>query len=223
MLSSAQYNTSTPLLDYAWPRDQDVAATPWVDIHDNPADYYNTDRYALPVRLQLPDHMSLTDVLTVAQFLAGHSFLFHPKADILGKRQTRKAEEQAQEDNEEEVKPPLVTVDIGGAKPDEEVELPVAPAANIGGSPGVERNEEVEEGTEDSEDASKESPPHRTSSRKKRSAPDDGDDADAPVRKSKRLQKDTPPAGKSARALRAGATTGNKVCLMPLTVIVPPN
>jgi len=208
MQSFAQYNISTPLLDYAWPRDQDIAATPWADIYDNPADYYNTDQFPLPARLQSPDIMSVTDVLILAQFLASHTFLFHTKADILGKRQTRKAEEETQNLEEEEVEPPLKVPVYGSPQAqtqnldEEEVEPP--PESPASGSPGAQPDGQVE-GT----DAKNEPPLHQTSSRKKRSTPDNDDE---PVRKSKRLKKD------SARVLEAKAMTvlknseaGNKV------------
>src|SRR5215471_2182563 len=132
MCSSAQYNTLNCLPDHAWPKDQDIAATPWSDIHDNPSDYYDTNKFALPVRLQAPDRMSPTDVLKAAEYLASHSFLFYPKANILDKRRTRKAEEEAEYDDEEEVDsrpavdeeevdPDSATADMGNdAKLDEE-------------------------------------------------------------------------------------------------------
>jgi hypothetical protein len=232
MCSSAQYNTLTRFLDHAWPKDQDIAATPWADIHDNPSDYYDTNQFALPVRLQSPDHMSLTDVLKVAEYLASHSFLFHPKANILDKRRTRKAEEEAQDDDamldEEEVDPDLVTANMGGdAKLDEEEVDSDLAMANMSDDAKLDE-EEVEEGTGHGKDAKTQPPPRRTS-RTKRSAPDNSADADAPVRKSRRLQKEIP-AVSSARPLKRKATTavkdsgaGNKVCPMPSTVIVPPS
>jgi hypothetical protein len=264
MCSSAQYNTLTRLPDHAWPKDQDIAATPWADIHDNPSDYYDTNQFALPVLLQSPDHMSLTDVLKVAEYLASHSFLFYPKANILDKRRTRKAEEEAQDDDEEEVNP-LVTADVGGtpgtkldeeevdgdakldeeevdgdAKLDEEEvdgdakldEEEVDSDAKLDeeevDSDAKLDEEEVEEGTEHDKDAKTQPPPCRTS-RTKRSAPDNSADADAPVRKSMRLQKEIP-AVSSARPLKRKATTAvkgsgadNKVCSMPSTDIVPPS
>jgi hypothetical protein len=232
MCSSAQYNTLTRFLDHAWPKDQDIAATPWADIHDNPSDYYDTNQFALSVRLQSPDHMSLTDVLKVAEYLASHSFLFHPKANILDKRRTRKAEEEAQDDDamldEEEVDPDLVTANMGGdAKLDEEEVDSDLAMANMSDDAKLDE-EEVEEGTGHGKDAKTQPPPRRTS-RTKRSAPDNSADADAPVRKSRRLQKEIP-AVSSARPLKRKATTavkdsgaGNKVCPMPSTVIVPPS
>lgn len=183
MCSSAQYNILTRLPDHAWPKDQEIAATPWADIHDNPLDYYDTNEFALPVRLQSPDHMSLTDVLKVAEYLASHAFLFHPKANILDKRRARKAEEEAQDDDEEEVDPPLVTANVGGLPDtglgeefdpdsatanmsddvvlDEEEVDPDSVTANMGDDATLDE-EEVEEGTEDGKDTKMQPPPRRT-------------------------------------------------------------
>ena len=86
MSRPARYNLITTCLDYAWPMDRDVAATPWADIQDNPSDYYDTDQFTLPARLQSPEHLSLTNVLMITQYLATHSFVFCSKADILKKR-----------------------------------------------------------------------------------------------------------------------------------------
>jgi hypothetical protein len=207
MCSSAQYNTLNRLPDHAWPKDQDIAATPWADIRDNPSDYYDTNKFALPLLLQSPDHMSPTDVLKVAEYLASHSFLFYPKADILDKRRTRKAEEEAQDDDEEDVDPSAnldeeeVVSDSGmgnDAKPDEE---------------------EVEEVTEHGKGAEMQPPPRRTS-RTKHSSPDNIADADAPVRRGKRLKKES---FKRKATTAEGSGAGKKVCSMPLTVIVPPS
>jgi hypothetical protein len=150
--------------------------------------------------------------------------------------------------DEEEVDPDLVTANMGGdAKLDEEEVDPDLVTANMGGDAKLDEEEvdsdlamanmsddakldeeEVEEGTGHGKDAKTQPPPRRTS-RTKRSAPDNSADADAPVRKSRRLQKEIP-AVSSARPLKRKATTavkdsgaGNKVCPMPSTVIVPPS
>jgi hypothetical protein len=247
--------------------DQDIAAVPWADIYENPSDYYDTNHFALPAQLQSPDHLSLTNVLMIAQYLASHSFSFRPKADILDKRRNRNAEKEAQHDDGEEVDSDsaLGMDKTGGQKrgedestdkgedkrrnrnagkeaqhdDGEEVDSDSAMGMDkIGGEKrgedeSTDKGESGDEETADGEDAKKKPHPRRTSSRTKRSATDNGTDADAvppPGRKSKRIQKDTAPADKATRPPKrkatgtdGGSTAGNKVCLTPLAIVVLPN
>jgi hypothetical protein len=159
--------------------------------------------------------MSLSDVLTFAQHLASHSFLFRPKADILDKSRSREAEDEEHLNDEEEVEPPPGPPDVGGPKPDEEEVDPLPETADVDGSGSTKLDEE-----EEVEDANKQRPPCRTTGRTKHKAPDDSADASAPTWKSMRLLKDRLPAGSSARpkqkvaAVVEGSEAGNKVCLM---------
>jgi hypothetical protein len=76
--------------DRSWPKDHQVAATPWVDIYNNPLNYYDTTRFTLPVHLQSPECMSSADVLVLGEYLAtaisseaDDSFTFCSKVEIL--------------------------------------------------------------------------------------------------------------------------------------------
>jgi hypothetical protein len=96
-------------LGHTWPRDQQIAATPWADISNNPSDYYDSECFTLPVKLQAPERMSPTHVLILAEYLAATSsanadepFMFRHKDDIHRRTGDRHADEEAQHTTGEE-------------------------------------------------------------------------------------------------------------------------
>ena len=67
-------------LDYS---NENIPAIPWANIHDNPSEYFDAD---IPVKLQSPETLSLSEVLRLAEYLASSTepFMFRRKAEISG-------------------------------------------------------------------------------------------------------------------------------------------
>jgi hypothetical protein len=92
-------------LDFGWPKDEEVAAVPWGDLEAHPTDYYDTERYSIPVALNSPAHLTNMQVLTLAEHLAhltADPFVFRDKATILDRRRNRKVGQAMMGDADED-------------------------------------------------------------------------------------------------------------------------
>jgi hypothetical protein len=95
---------------YSWPSDRLTAAIPWADISNHPSDYYDSERFTIPVKLQAPALLSSVHVLILSEYLTSlgteRPFAFRQKEEICGRSSVRQADDDAAQtagDEEEDV------------------------------------------------------------------------------------------------------------------------
>jgi len=89
-------------IGYTWPSDKDMAAIPWADISHHPSDYYNTDCFAVPFNLRAPDHLKLSHLWSLTEYLLSMEddapFVFRDKVDIKKRTGVHQAEAEAEQE-----------------------------------------------------------------------------------------------------------------------------
>jgi hypothetical protein len=85
---------------HTWPQDQQVVVIPWADISRHPSDYYDSERFEIPVKLQAPELLSSPHVWILAEYLTAmdtdEPFVFRQKNDICRRSSVRQAEDEAE-------------------------------------------------------------------------------------------------------------------------------
>ena len=63
-----------------------MAAIPWADISNNPSDYYDTNRFEVPIKLNAPEQLTLPQLWSLAEFLSSMEndapLVFRDKVEI---------------------------------------------------------------------------------------------------------------------------------------------
>jgi hypothetical protein len=75
-----------------------MATIPWADVSANPSDYYDSEHFAMPAKLQPPELWSSTQVIAMAEHLSARDvddpFVFRPKEAIGERSSERQANEE---------------------------------------------------------------------------------------------------------------------------------